>query len=69
MPQDALSFTLTPALKVQALWQIQEGKPHLIGYASKTLPEACAGYSVTKLEMTGLLVNIGLWKNILKQGV
>ena len=48
------------------MWQIQEGKPHLIGYASKTLPEACARYSVTELEMTGLLVNIGLWKNILK---
>ena len=38
----------------------------LIGYASKTLPEACLRYSVTKLEMTGLLVNMGLWKNILK---
>ena len=24
-----------------SLWQIQEGKPKLIGYASKTLPEAC----------------------------
>ena len=30
------------------------------------MPEACARYSVTELEMTGLLVNIGLWKNILK---
>ena len=49
-----------------SLWQIQEGKPCLIGYASKTLPEACARYSVTELEMTGSLVNIGLWKNILK---
>ena len=25
-----------------SLWQIQEGKPKLIGYASKTLPEACS---------------------------
>ena len=49
-----------------SLWQIQEGKPKLIGYASKTLPEACARYSVTKLEMTGLLVNMNLWKNLLK---
>ena len=23
-----------------SLWQYQEGKPHLIGYVSKTLPEA-----------------------------
>ena len=49
-----------------SLWQIQEGKPRLIGYASKTLPEACSRYSATELEMTGLLVNIGMWKNILK---
>ena len=49
-----------------SLWQYQDGKPHLIGYASKTLPEACSRYSVTELEMTGLLVNMGLWKNILK---
>ena len=45
-----------------SLWQYQDGKPRLIGYASKTLPEACSHYSVTELEMTGLLVNMGLWK-------
>ena len=49
-----------------SLWQYQDGKPCLIGYVSKTLPEACSRYSVTELEMTGLLVNMGLWKNILK---
>ena len=49
-----------------SLWQIQEGKPKLIGYASKALPEACSRYSVTELEMTGLLVNMNLWKNLLK---
>ena len=49
-----------------SLWQIQEGKPRLIGYASKTLPEACSRYSITELEMTGLLVNMNLWKNLLK---
>ena len=38
-----------------SLWQIQGGKPKLIGYASKTLPEACSRYNVTELEMTGLL--------------
>ena len=50
-----------------SLWQIQEGKPRLIGYASKTLPEACSRYSVTELEMTGLLVSMNLWKNLLKR--
>ena len=49
-----------------SLWQIQGGKPKLIGYASKTLPKACSRYSVTELEMTGLLVNVNLWKNLLK---
>ena len=43
-----------------SLWQYQDGKPCHIGYASKTLPEACSHYSVTELEMTGLLVNMGL---------
>ena len=49
-----------------SLWQIQEGQPKLIGFGSKTLPEACKRYSVTELEMTGLLVNMGLWKTILR---
>ena len=34
-----------------SLWQIQEGRQKLIGYASKTLPEACSRYSVTELEI------------------
>ena len=49
-----------------SLWQVQEGKPRLIGFVSKTLPEACQRYSVTELEMTGLLVNMGLWKSIIR---
>ena len=49
-----------------SLWQMQEDKTKLIGYASKTLPEACSRYSVTELEMTELLVNMNLWKNLLK---
>ena len=49
-----------------SLWQIQGGKPKLIGYASKTLPDACSRYSVPELEMTGLLVNMNLLKNLLK---
>ena len=49
-----------------SLWQIQEGKPKLLGYASKILPEVCTRYSATELKMTGLLVNMNLWKNLLK---
>ena len=45
-----------------ALWQIQHGSPRLIGYASKSLPSACVNYSITELEMTGLLYNMNIWK-------
>ena len=48
-----------------SLWQMQDGKPRLIGYASKSLPDACKNYSVTELEMTGLVINIHLWKHLL----
>ena len=46
-----------------ALWQIQDGKPQLLGYASKTLPAANKNYSVTELEMTGMLINLHSWCN------
>ena len=46
-----------------ALWQIQDGKPCLLGYASKTLPAASKNYSVTELEMTGMLINLHSWRN------
>ena len=48
-----------------SLWQIQEGKPRLIGYASKSLPTPALNYSVTELEMTGMAVNIHLWRHLL----
>ncbi len=43
-----------------ALWQVQDGKHKLLGYASKTLPPACENYSVTELEMYGLLKNMDM---------
>ena len=45
-----------------ALWQIQNDKPRLVGYAGKSLPKACANYGITELEMTGLLYNMLQWK-------
>ena len=47
-----------------SLWQIQDGKPKLLGYASKSLPDACKDYSVAELEMTVLALNIHLWKHL-----
>ena len=41
------------------LWQYQDGKPHLIGYVSKTLPKAYFHDSVTELEIAGLLKKHG----------
>ena len=45
-----------------ALWQMQVGQNKLIGYASKSLPQACVNYGITELEMTGLMVNMENWK-------
>ena len=41
------------------------GKPNVIGYASKTLPNAYLNYRFTELEMTGLVVNMHLWLHLL----
>ena len=41
-----------------ALYQIQNGKPKLVAYASKRLQEAARNYSITELELCGLAVNI-----------
>ena len=41
-----------------ALYQIQNGQPKLITYASKRMPEAAKNYSITELEMCGLAINI-----------
>ena len=38
--------------------QIQNGKPKLIAYASKRLPEATKSYSITELELCILAINI-----------
>ena len=41
-----------------ALYQIQNGKPKLIAYAGKRLPEAAKSYSIKELELCGLAINI-----------
>ena len=40
------------------LYQIQNGKPKLIAYMSKRLPEAAQSYSITELELCRLAINI-----------
>ena len=50
-----------------ALYQIQNGKPKLIAYASKRLPEAARNYSITELEMCGLAINITSFAHLLRK--
>ena len=47
------------------LYQIQNGKPKLIAYASKRLPEAAKSYSITELELCGLAINIANFAHLL----
>ena len=50
-----------------ALYQIQNRKTKLIAYASKILPEAARNYSITKLVMCGLAINIVSFSHLLKR--
>ena len=73
LPKAEVRFILYSDTSVEgtgsSLWQMQEEKAKLLGYASKTLLEACSRYSVTEPEMTGLLVNMNLWENLLKHRI
>ena len=48
-----------------AIYQIQNGKPKLIVYASKRLPDATRNYSITGLELCGLAINIASFSHLL----
>ena len=50
-----------------ALYQIQNRQPRLIAYASKRMPEAAKNYSITKLEMCGMVLNIAMFLHLLKK--
>ena len=50
-----------------ALYQIQNGKPKLIAYASKRLLKAAKSYSITELELCGFAINIASFSHLLKR--
>ena len=50
-----------------ALYLMQNGKPKLIAYASKRLPKATKNFSITELEMCGLVINITSFAHLLKR--
>ena len=49
------------------LYQIQNGQPRFIAYASKRMPEAAKNYSITELEMCRLAMNIATFSHLLKK--
>ena len=51
----------------KTLWQIQNGKPKLISYVGKRLPEAAKSYSITELELCALAINIASFSHLLKR--
>ena len=50
-----------------ALYQVQNGKPKLIAYASKRMPEAAKNYSITEFKMCCLAINITSFVHLLKK--
>ena len=50
-----------------ALYQIKNGKPKLIAYASKSLPEAARNCFITELAMCRLATNIASFAHLLKR--
>ena len=49
------------------LYQIQNGKPKIIAYLSKRLPEAARNYLITELELCSLAINIASFSHLLKR--
>ena len=49
-----------------ALYQKQRGRNHLVPYYSKRLPEAVANYSISELELTGVMANVAAFKHLLR---
>ena len=70
MPQSSGRFSLysdTSRIATGSyLTQLINGRERIIGYYSKVLPNACKHYSVTELELFGLLINITAFKHLLK---
>ena len=50
-----------------ALYQVQNGKPKLISYVSKRMPEAARNYPITELEMCGLAISIAGFAHLLRR--
>ena len=71
MPNKTGRFHLYPDTSKFAtgstLYQMQNGRPKLIAYVSKRLPEAAKSYSITELELYRLAINIASFAHLLKK--
>ena len=66
MPNSTGHFVLVSDTSKVGLYQNQRGKYHLIAYYSKRLPEAVANYSISELELTGVMANVAVFKHLLR---
>ena len=48
-----------------ALYQFQDNNYYIVGYNSKKLPEAAKNYSITELELFGLVINTHAFRQLL----
>ena len=70
MPNDKGHFVLVSDTSTigcgATLYQMIDGEYRVIAYYSKKLPEAVRRYSISELELTGMLANITAFKHILR---
>ena len=70
MPNDTGHFVLVSDTSTvgcgATLYQMIDGEYRVVAYYSKKLPEAVRRYSISELELTGMLANITAFKHILR---
>ena len=70
MPNDDGHFVLVSDTSIVgcggALYQAHKGSYRLVAYYSKKLPECVRRYSISELELTGILANVIAFRHILK---
>ena len=62
-----LYFDTSKLATGSTLYQFQDGKPKLIAYVSKRMPEAAKNHSITEVEMCSLAINIASFAYLLKR--
>ena len=70
MPNNTGHFVLVSDTSKEAcgaaLYQFQKGQYRLVGYCSKKLPDSAQRYSISELELTGIMCNVAAFKHVLR---